>query len=140
MQSTNNCKDYFNYKYNVLTAIHEQSDDINRGVSREEDENQGAETPVVVLARTIHASEWLLVKEHTETVLVSHSLLQTVSKKAGRIFYLKDMWARDVAALTFASFMALYRAKLAPGQYRAVFGLHGSREFFSWEFWLEAPA
>lgn len=33
-----------------------------------------------------------------------------------------------------------YRAKLAPGQYRAVFGLHGSREFFSWEFWLEAPA
>ena len=30
-----------------------------------------------------------------------------------------------------------YRAKLAPGQYRAVFGLHGSREFFSWEFWLE---
>ena len=26
---------------------------------------------------------------------------------AGRIFYLKDMWARDVAALTFASFMAL---------------------------------
>ena len=30
-----------------------------------------------------------------------------------------------------------YRAKLAPGHYRAVFGLHGSREFFSWEFWLE---
>ena len=30
-----------------------------------------------------------------------------------------------------------YRAKLAPGQYRAVFGLHGSREFFSWEFRLE---
>ena len=26
----------------VLTAIHEQSDDINRGVSREEDEDQGA--------------------------------------------------------------------------------------------------
>ena len=26
----------------MLTAIHEQSDDINRGVSREEDENQGA--------------------------------------------------------------------------------------------------
>lgn len=26
---------------------------------------------------------------------------------------------------------------LAPGQYRAVFGLHGSREFFSWEFVLE---
>ena len=26
----------------VLTAIHEQSDDINRGVSREEDDNQGA--------------------------------------------------------------------------------------------------
>ncbi len=25
---------------------------------------------------------------------------------AGRIFYVKDMWARDVAALTFASFMA----------------------------------
>ena len=30
-----------------------------------------------------------------------------------------------------------YRAKLAPGQYRAVFGLHGSREFFSCEFVLE---
>ena len=26
----------------MLTAIHEQSDDINRGVSREEDDNQGA--------------------------------------------------------------------------------------------------
>ncbi len=26
---------------------------------------------------------------------------------AGRMFYVKDMWARDVAALTFASFMAL---------------------------------
>ena len=26
----------------VLTAIHEQSDDINRGVSREEEDNQGA--------------------------------------------------------------------------------------------------
>ena len=26
----------------ILTAIHEQSDDINRGVSREEDEQQGA--------------------------------------------------------------------------------------------------
>ena len=26
----------------ILTAIHEQSDDINRGVEREEDENQGA--------------------------------------------------------------------------------------------------
>ena len=26
----------------ILTAIHEQSDDINRGVNREEDENQGA--------------------------------------------------------------------------------------------------
>ena len=30
-----------------------------------------------------------------------------------------------------------YRARLPPGQYRAVFGLHGSREFFSWEFVLE---
>ena len=30
-----------------------------------------------------------------------------------------------------------YRASLTPGQYRAVFGLHGSREFFSWEFQLE---
>ena len=37
----------------------------------------GAETPVVVFARTIHTSEWLLVKEHTETVLVSHTLHQT---------------------------------------------------------------
>ena len=30
-----------------------------------------------------------------------------------------------------------YRTRLTPGQYRAVFGLHGSREFFSWEFVLE---
>ena len=30
-----------------------------------------------------------------------------------------------------------YRTSLPPGQYRAVFGLHGSREFFSWEFVLE---
>ena len=33
--------------------------------------------------------------------------------------------------------LAPYRTRLTPGQYRAVFGLHGSREFFSWEFWLE---
>ena len=37
----------------------------------------GAETPVVVLAGTVDASEWLLVKQHTETVLVSHTLHQT---------------------------------------------------------------
>ena len=30
-----------------------------------------------------------------------------------------------------------YRASLPPGQYRVVFGLHGSRAFFSWDFWLE---
>ncbi len=30
-----------------------------------------------------------------------------------------------------------YRTRLTPGQYRAVFGLHGSREFFSCEFVLE---
>ena len=44
---------------------------------------------------------------------------------------------------TSASFdlsLTPYRADLTPGQYRAVFGLHGSREFFSWEFRLEAPA
>ena len=39
------------------------------------------------------------------------------------------------AAFDFS--LAPYRANLAPGHYRAVFGLHGSREFFSWEFWLE---
>ncbi len=41
---------------------------------------------------------------------------------------------------TSASFdlpLAPYRTRLTPGQYRAVFGLHGSRAFFSWEFWLE---
>ena len=37
----------------------------------------GAETPVVVLARTVDAGEWLLVKEYTETVLMSHTLHQT---------------------------------------------------------------
>lgn len=38
---------------------------------------------------------------------------------------------------SFALPLAPYRTRLTPGQYRAVFGLHGSREFFSWEFWLE---
>ena len=37
----------------------------------------GAETPVVVLARTVDAGKWLLVKEYTETMLVSHALHQT---------------------------------------------------------------
>ena len=44
------------------------------------------------------------------------------------------------ASTSFALPLAPYRTELTPGQYRAVFGLHGSREFFSWEFWLEAPA
>ena len=38
---------------------------------------------------------------------------------------------------SFALPLAPYRTRLTPGQYRAVFGLHGSREFFSWEFVLE---
>ena len=37
----------------------------------------GAETPVVVLTRTIDTGKWLLVQEHTETVLVCHTLHQT---------------------------------------------------------------
>ncbi len=37
----------------------------------------GAEAPVVVLTRTIDASEWLLVQENTETVLMCHTLHQT---------------------------------------------------------------
>ena len=41
------------------------------------------------------------------------------------------------ASTSFALPLAPYRTELTPGQYRAVFGLHGSREFFSWEFWLE---
>ena len=38
---------------------------------------------------------------------------------------------------SFALPLAPYRTRLTPGQYRAVFGLHGSREFFSCEFVLE---
>ena len=41
------------------------------------------------------------------------------------------------ASASFALPLAPYRTRLTPGQYRAVFGLHGSREFFSWEFVLE---
>lgn len=37
----------------------------------------------------------------------------------------------------FALPLAPYRTRLTPGQYRAVFGLHGSLEFFSCEFVLE---
>lgn len=42
----------------------------------------GAEAPVVMLTRTIDASKWLLVQEHTETVLMCHTLHQTHSTKA----------------------------------------------------------
>lgn len=38
---------------------------------------------------------------------------------------------------SFALPLAPYRTRLTPGQYRAVFGLHGSLEFFSCEFVLE---
>lgn len=41
------------------------------------------------------------------------------------------------APASFALPLAPYRTRLTPGQYRAVFGLHGSREFFSCEFVLE---
>ena len=53
----------------------------------------GAETPVVVLAGTVDASEWLLVKEHTETMLVSHTLHQTHQEHImvyGKIAFLID--------------------------------------------------
>ena len=52
----------------------------------------GAETPVVVLARTVDAGEWLLVKQHTETINTSkpmselklHEAIEMVIKEAGR--------------------------------------------------------
>ena len=52
-----------------------------------------AEAPVVVLTRTVDACEWLLVKEHAETVLMGHTLHQTHQEHVmvnGKIALLED--------------------------------------------------
>lgn len=39
---------------------------------------------------------------------------------------------------TFALSLEPYRSHLSPGEYRFVFGLHASAQFFSYEFTLTA--
>jgi len=71
----------------ILTAIHEQSDDINRGVSREEDEQQGAGDQGMMFGYATNETENYMPL----ALALAHSILRELSalRKSGEISYLR---------------------------------------------------
>ena len=66
----------------VLTAIHEQSDDINQGVSREDEENQGAGDQGMMFGYATNETENYM----PVSLYLAHLLMQTLAdiRKEGR--------------------------------------------------------
>lgn len=67
----------------ILTAIHEQSEDINRGVSREEDENQGAGDQGMMFGYATNETENYI----PVSLDLSHLLMRTLAdiRKEGKV-------------------------------------------------------
>ena len=67
----------------VLTAIHEQSDDINRGVSREEEENQGAGDQGIMFGYATNETESYM----PVSLDLAHLLMRTLAdiRKEGKV-------------------------------------------------------
>lgn len=66
----------------VLTAIHEQSDDINRGVSRQEEDNQGAGDQGMMFGYAVNETENYM----PATLDLAHLIMRTLAdiRKEGR--------------------------------------------------------
>ena len=72
----------------ILTAIHEQSDDINRGVSREEDEQQGAGDQGMMFGYASNETDnYMPVSLELAHVLMS--TLAEISKEGRQMTYLR---------------------------------------------------
>lgn len=67
----------------ILTAIHEQSEDINRGVDREEDENQGAGDQGMMFGYATNETESLM----PVSLDLAHLIMRTLAdiRKEGRL-------------------------------------------------------
>ena len=67
----------------VLTAIHEQSDDINRGVSREEEDNQGAGDQGMMFGYAVNETENYM----PATIDLAHLIMRTLAdiRKEGKV-------------------------------------------------------
>ena len=67
----------------VLTAIHEQSDDINRGVSREEEDNQGAGDQGMMFGYATNETENYM----PATLDLAHLIMRTLAdiRKEGKV-------------------------------------------------------
>lgn len=66
----------------ILTAIHEQSDDINRGVSRQEEDNQGAGDQGMMFGYAVNETENYM----PATLDLAHLIVRTLAdiRKAGK--------------------------------------------------------
>ena len=67
----------------ILTAIHEQSEDINRGVDREEDENQGAGDQGMMFGYATNETENLMPVSLDLAHLIMHTLADI--RKEGKV-------------------------------------------------------